>query len=109
MQIQKEIRIYQTASNQRPFEDWLRGLKDRKAVSVIRNRLDRLAYGLLGKCEPVGDGVFELKIYYGPGYRVYFGQDGREIVVLVHGGDKSSQREDIVKAKHYWKDYEKRK
>ena len=109
MNLQKEIRVYQTSAGKRPFEDWLHHLKDRKAGFIIRARLDRLTYGLAGRCEPVGQGVFELKIYYGPGYRVYFGQEGQTIVILLCGGDKSTQGQDIGKAKIYWKDYERRK
>ena len=105
----KEIRLYQTSTGKSPYELWLEGLKDAKARYIIRTRIDRLAYGLPGKCEPVGQGVFELKIYYGPGYRIYFGQDGQMIVVLLCGGDKSTQSQDIGQAKLYWQDYKRRK
>ena len=63
--------------------------------------------GKLGNCEPVGAGVLELKVDYGPGYRVYFGQVGTKLVILLCGGDKSSQPEDIRKAIEYWEDYRK--
>ncbi len=109
MNSSKELRVYQTAEGKRPFDEWLQTLRDRKAAHVIRTRLDRLAYGLAGKCEPVGEGVFELKIYYGPGYRVYFGQEGASITLLILGGDKSRQVADIFKAKQYWRDYQGRK
>lgn len=64
--------------------------------------------GNFGQCEPVGEGVFELKIDYGPGFRVYFGIIGAKCVLLLYGGDKSTQRSDIVKAKTYFKDYQSR-
>jgi putative addiction module killer protein len=65
----------------------------------------RLESGLYGDCEPVGEGVSELRMFFGPGYRVYFGEDGDDIVILLCGGDKSSQRRDIKAAKAYWKEY----
>ena len=73
----------------------------------IRTRIARVRLGNLGNCEPVGGGVLELKIDYGPGYRVYFGQVGTKLVILLCGGDKSSQTEDIRRAIEYWEDYKK--
>ena len=108
MNPQKEILTYQTIDGKQIFLDWLRGLKDRRARLIIRTRLNRLACGLAGKCEPVGQGVFELKIYYGPGYRIYFGQEREVVIILLNGGDKSSQELDIEKAKFYWQDYKRR-
>jgi putative addiction module killer protein len=84
--------------------EWLRGLRDGKARGVIRTRLDRLQSGNFSNCEPVGNGVHELKIDFGPGYRVYFGEDG-DSVILLQGGDKDTQERDIKKAKEYWGDY----
>ncbi len=68
-------------------------------------RIGRLEYGLYGDCESVGDGVSELRIFLGPGYRVYFAEEVRHIVVLLCGGDKSTQDKDIKTAKTYWKEY----
>ena len=73
--------------------------------ALIRKRLNRVRMGNLGDCRSVGDGVKELRIAFGPGYRVYFGEDGETIVVLLCGGDKSSQEADIRRAKEYWIDY----
>ena len=70
----------------------------------IQSRLRRLEAGLYGDCELVGGGVFELRLFFGPGYRVYFGKDGDNIVVLLCGGDKSTQQQDIEAAKIYWKE-----
>lgn len=107
---EKELLLYETRAGKCPFEEWLEGLKDRKARYVIRARLDRLSYyGQAGKCEPVGEGVFELKIFYGPGYRVYFSEYGKTIILLLCGGDKGSQSIDIKKAKEYLADYRNRK
>ena len=71
-------------------------------------RLDRIKLGNLGDYRSVAQGVFELRIDYGPGYRVYFGQVGLTIVLLLCGGDKSTQQQDIGKAQEYWRDYERR-
>jgi len=71
-------------------------------------RLDRVSLGNFGDCRSVGEGVQELRIDYGPGYRVYFGQHGSTIVLLLCGGDKDSQAKDIDLAKHYWKEYSRR-
>ena len=65
----------------------------------------RLESGLYGDCEPVGEGVSELRMFFGPGYRVYFGEDAKNTVILLCGGDKDSQKKDIKKAKEYWKEY----
>ena len=80
------------------FERWFIGLRDRKAVARITSRIDRLQLGLFGDVKPVGEGVSELRIDYGPGYRIYFVQRGREVVILLVGGDKRTQSRDIEKA-----------
>jgi putative addiction module killer protein len=81
------------------FRKWWIKLKDERARGVIAARLDRLAYGLAGDAEPVGDGISELRIHFGPGYRVYFQRRGVTIIVLLCGGDKSTQAKDIKTAK----------
>jgi len=77
------------------FKEWIRGLKDRIAQAVINARIRRVSAGNFGDVEPVGGNVSELRIDYGPGYRVYFTKRGREIVLLLCGGDKSSQSRDV--------------
>jgi putative addiction module killer protein len=81
------------------FKTWIRGLKDRVTQAIINARIRRISGGNFGDSKPVGDGVSELRIDYGPGFRVYFTQMGREIVILLCGGDKSTQSGDIEAAK----------
>ena len=102
---QKRIEVYQTPQGRLPFIEWLRGLRDQRAKQKIQARLDRLRLGNLGSSRSVGEGVQELKIDYGPGYRVYFGQRGEKLVIFLCGGDKSTQDDDIKKAKEFWKAY----
>lgn len=100
----REIRVYETADGKRPFTDWMDHLRGLQIHGKILTRLDRVRKGNLGSCGPVGEGVSELRIDFGPGYRVYFGQDGDQRV-LVGGGTKGTQAADIAKAKEYWRDY----
>ena len=89
------------------FANWIKRLKDWDAKSRINLRIRRIALtGNLGDYKPVGDGVCELRIDYGPGYRMYFAQHGKEIILLLIGGDKSSQQRDIKKAKELNEQYE---
>jgi putative addiction module killer protein len=103
-----ELRYYQTSAGVRPFVDWLQGLNDRQARTRIQARLARVAVGNLGDVEPVGQGVMELRIDWGPGYRVYFAWVGQLIVLLLCGGDKRTQQRDIDRAKGYFEDYKAR-
>jgi putative addiction module killer protein len=101
----KELRIYVTEEGREPFSEWLASLRDIKARAKVRVRLDRVSLGNLWDCHGVGEGIQELRIDYGPGYRVYFAQDGATIVLLLCGGDKSTQAKDIETAKRYWSQY----
>ncbi len=101
----KRVVFYADGNGREPCNDWLNGLRDRKGRRCILRRIDRLKQGNYGDREPVGEGVTELRIHFGPGYRVYIGEHGNNIVVLLCGGDKDSQRKDIQKAKDYWKGY----
>ena len=103
-----EIRIYTTSDGRAPFSEWLDSLRDRRGQAVIAARVDRVQLGNFGDCRSIGGGVSELRIHFGPGYRVYFGQDGGEIVLLLCGGAKQTQPRDIAKAKVYWGDYRSR-
>lgn len=80
------------------FERWFTGLRDRNAVARIKSRIDRLQLGLLGDARSVREGVSEMRIDYGPGYRVYFVQRGTKVIILLAGGDKRTQSRDIEKA-----------
>jgi len=80
------------------FERWFTGLRDRSAVARIKSRIDRLQLGLLGDARFVGEGVSEMRIDYGPGYRVYFAKRGTKALILLAGGDKRTQSRDIEKA-----------
>ena len=106
--IPKEIQIYVREDGRSPFSEWLRNLQDVRARAKVRTRLDRLELGNFGDCRSVGEGVQELRIDYGPGYRVYFGQVGSTLVLLLCGGDKTTQTQDVETAKSYWRDYGRR-
>ena len=104
-----EIRRYRTAEGREPFTEWLSGLRDRQARARVLIRLERLELGNVGDCKFVGGGVSELRIDWGPGYRVYFGRDGQTVIVLICGGDKRKQDADIKKAVELWQEYGNRK
>ena len=109
MEVQpREVRRYITPDGKSPFAEWLNSLRDSRAISKIDNRIRQVRLGNLGDHRSVGQGVCELRIDYGPGYRIYFGQIGSTIVLLLCGGDKSTQAQDILNAKEYWVDYERR-
>jgi putative addiction module killer protein len=103
-----EIVRYQREDGGEPYTVWFRGLRDAAAKMSIARRLRRVETGNFGDSKPVGEGVSELRIDTGPGYRVYFGMRGTSIVILLCGGDKSSQDSDIVKAKAFWADWKRR-
>lgn len=103
-----EVRRYTTASGVDPIGRWLEGLRDRQAVARVLTRVDRLERGLFGDCKPCGGGVWELRVDWGPGYRVYYARSGATIILLLCGGDKTTQRADILKAQGYWNDYTER-
>jgi putative addiction module killer protein len=102
------IDYYLTETGRKPFKEWLDGLKNLAARQKVRIRLDRVRLGNLGRNRSVGEGVYELKIDYGPGYRVYYAIEKKTIVFLLMGGDKSSQQKDIALAQTYWRDYTRR-
>ena len=103
-----KLRVYLSESGRSPFNDWLLGLRDLRARARIRTRLNRVKLGNLGDYEFIGDGVFELRIFYGPGYRVYYSQERDNVILLLLGGVKGTQKRDIRTAKAYLADYRKR-
>ncbi|MBI3987356.1 MAG: type II toxin-antitoxin system RelE/ParE family toxin [Lentisphaerae bacterium] len=106
--VSQELLEFVTAEGKNPFRDWLYALRDVRARATIRVRLNRVRLGNFGDAKSVGDGVFELRIPSGPGYRVYFARKGSTVVLLLSGGDKSTQIRDIRRAKIYWLDYQRR-
>ena len=102
---EQRIIIFKKEGGKRPFLTWLNGIRDQRAVRKIEARIARVRLGNFGDSKSVGEGVTELRIDYGPGYRVYFGREADVVVVLLCGGDKGSQRCDIELAKQYWKEY----
>jgi putative addiction module killer protein len=102
------IDMYVTSKGWVPFEAWLSGLRDARAQARIGVRLDRLRLGNPGDVHPVGARVSELRSDYGPGYRVYFAQSAPATLLLLYGGDNSTQAANIRKAKYYWAAYQRR-
>ena len=103
-----ELRYFQTVDGRRPLLEWLSGLADKEARARILARLAVVAAGSLGDARSVGEGVLELRVRWGPGYRVYFARDGQVAVLLLCGGDKRSQAQDIKDAKDYFNDFKRR-
>lgn len=99
---------YLTENGQSPFNDWLLGLRDLRARARVRTRLDRASLGNFGDNASVGGGVFELRIFYGPGYRVYYSLEGDAVMLFLLGGTKGTQRRDVQTAKAYLADYRRR-
>jgi len=103
-----DVREYVDIAGRSPFTKWLRTLNVHAAAKVAA-ALERVAGGNLSNGKAVGNGVFEYKIDFGPGYRIYFGREGDRLVILLAGGTKKRQQEDIRKAKANWEDYRNRK
>jgi putative addiction module killer protein len=103
-----EIRRYTTAEGRDVFGEWLANLADLKARARIAVRIDRLAGGNFRDAKSIGGGLYEMRIGWGAGYRVYYGKIEAACVLLLCGGDKRKQSADIKRARAYWKDYEKR-
>jgi len=100
-----QLDYYQTTGGKSPFVDWFTCLKDGRAKALIAARLARIEAGNLGDCKSVGNGVSELRIAYGPGYRIYYAQQGQTLILLLCGGSKGTQKRDIEKAQQYLQDY----
>ena len=103
-----ELRIYTEAAGRVPFNEWLADLKDVRARAIIRARLLKVQIGNLGDCKPLRDGVQELRIDYGPGYRAYLSRQGPVLVLLLCGSDKGAQDRAIKQAIDYLNDWKQR-
>ncbi|HSY34851.1 MAG TPA: type II toxin-antitoxin system RelE/ParE family toxin [Acidobacteriaceae bacterium] len=103
-----EIRHFLTTDGKDVYLEWRRKLTDMKARIAIDRRINRIELGNLGDHKFLADGVWELRIDVGPGYRVYYALSGPEIVLLLCGGDKRTQDADIVRASRYWRDWQRR-
>ena len=104
----KIIRIYTDPKGRIPFEEWLKSTKDPALRARIRARLDRLSLGNYGDHKSVGDGIQELRLAFGAGYRIYYVDLDDVVIILLCGGDKSSQERDIKKAKGFWQELKER-
>jgi len=107
MKEEYDIEVYITENEREPFNEWLQSLKDRKTKVAIIMRVQRLRTGNLGDFKSF-DGLYELRIRLGPGYRIYCSKTGKQLILLLGGGDKGSQKRDIKKCKEYLEDYKKR-
>ena len=103
-----ELRHYTTADGVDVFAQWLDSLRDRQAQARVAARLVRLNNGNFGDCKPLGEGVWELRIDWGPGYRVYYAIQSQRLILLCEGGDKRSQAADIKRAIERWQDWQQR-
>ena len=104
-----EVLDYLSPEGKDPYIEWLAGLADRQAKARILVRVHRMAAGNFGDCKPVQDGVWELRIDWGPGYRVYYAQAGKRLILLLAGGDKRKQQADIAQALERWSDWQHRR
>lgn len=104
-----EIQHYRTAQGVDLFDRWIEGLRDRKVVAKVLTRINRVSLGNFGDYRALDGGVSELRIDWGPGYRVYFARVGKVILLLLSGGDKTTQQKDIENAKAYLQDYKDRR
>jgi len=103
-----ELRTYRTGSGRCPFQTWRDGL-DTTARARVTVALERLRGGQFGNLKPVGAGVLEFRIDFGPGYRIYFGREGHDLILLLTGGDKRRQQRDIDAAIEFWADYRRQR
>ena len=103
-----QIQDYLTPDGSDPYIDWLTSLADRMAKARVATRVQRMGAGNFGDCKPIAEGVWELRIDHGPGYRVYYARAGTQLILLLVGGDKRRQQADIDTALDYWNDWQRR-
>lgn len=100
-----EILKYLTEKGKEPYSEWINSFKDKTIKARISKRILSIGDGNFGDHKYLSDGVYELRCHFGSGYRIYYGKDGDKIILLLCGGDKSTQVKDVIKAKEYWQDY----
>lgn len=105
--MEKRVVIYRTSTGNEPYTEYVESLRDRASAAKIRARVRRAGLGNLGDHRTSGQGVIELRIHDGPGYRIYIGLYGQELIVLLGAGDKDSQDKDIRRAREYWEDFKR--
>jgi putative addiction module killer protein len=104
-----ELQHYLTAKGEDPYSAWLMALNDRHARARVAVRIGRMTSGNFGDVKPVGEGVWEARIDWGPGYRVYYAQAGKRLILLLCGGDKRKQQADIEASQQFWADWQSRR
>ena len=100
----KKIKIFQDSNGNEPFAKWIKTVSTPIRARIF-TKLDRVETGNLGDCKFIGEGVSEFRLHFGPGYRIYYGEIDNTIILLLCGGDKSTQTKDVKKAKKYWNEY----
>jgi len=103
------IKHYVDPEGNDPYEEWFESLSDVKTQARIAARVERLHWGLFGDCKPIDKGVWELRLDFGPGYRIYYAIDNGKVVLLCEGGDKGTQRPDVKRAIARWQDWQTRR
>ncbi len=103
-----QVLTYVDDDGDKPYAEWLVKLTDKHAKTRVLVRVSRMAAGNFGDCKPVSEGVWELRIDWGPGYRVYYAQSGKNLILLLTGGDKRKQQADIDAAVGYWNDWKRK-
>lgn len=103
-----QIEVYEAPDGTTPFLAWFKRMGDHRAQARIRTRLARVRLGNLGDSRSIGEGLHELRINYGPGYRLYYGQAGHRLILVLCAGTKRNQQRDINQARRYWNDYRRR-
>jgi len=106
--VPKKVETYVTRDGEDVFQEWLNGLADRRAKALIDKTIAKVRLGNLGRHKSVGEGVEEIVVDYGPGYRIYFGEHGATLIILLCGSTKKRQEEAIGEARRYWKDWKER-
>lgn len=104
-----DVRYYKSDMGIEPYKQWFDSIRSVRAKQKILKTITKIECGLMGDVKPVGNGVSEYRIHFEKGYRIYFGQDGNELIILLVGSDKSNQNREIENAKNYWKDYKRQK